>query len=55
MSIVIATRTRDALRVPDNDERRAEWAARYYGAGLHRDERRRRAMPSPHVRPGARP
>ena len=33
-----------SCRTPSNDERRAAWAARYYGAGLHR------RLPKPRVR-----
>ena len=31
-----ATQSADSIRVPTNDERRAQWAARYFGAGYHR-------------------
>lgn len=34
--IVHTTDTWRDLRPPSNDERRAEWAAKYYRAGLHR-------------------
>ena len=33
-----------SCHAPSNDERRAAWAARYYGAGLHR------RLPKPRVR-----
>lgn len=38
-SIVIPTRTLDAIRPPSNDERMAQWAARYFMAGYHRAPR----------------
>lgn len=31
-----ATQDADSIRVPTNDERRAAWAGKYFGAGYHR-------------------
>jgi hypothetical protein len=35
-SSIVHARTWAALRPPSNDERRAQWAARFYSQGHHR-------------------
>lgn len=46
--IVIPADTMRALRPPTNDERRADWAYRYFRAGLHRNpEHHQKKEPQP--------
>ena len=35
-TILMHARSMDAIRPRSNDERRGEWAARYFAAGYHR-------------------
>ena len=35
MFLMHATQRAESVRPPSNDERRAEWAAKYFGAGYH--------------------
>jgi hypothetical protein len=35
MFLMHATQLAESVRPPSNDERRAEWAAKYFGAGYH--------------------
>ena len=37
-------------RVPTPDERRAQWAVRYFGNGHHRRERKPRVRVKPRIR-----
>lgn len=49
------TRTVEAIRPRSNDERRAQWASRYFAQGNHREPSKPRIRVKPRVRVVARP
>ncbi|MET3654045.1 hypothetical protein [Dyella japonica] len=54
MSLLSITRTRpksfEGCTPLDNDQRRAEWAAKFYGGGHHHRQRKQRIRVKPRIR-----